>query len=152
VKDFARAGRGVGVVGEANDLAGGLEQEAQRRVVFAPFEVGGGIALGLVFNGGEVFTRAVFLGFDDAHGVAVDEQHVVGGAGVGGVFTHHHADGCAEVELLHVLNDPAGLLQLLVDLLACFGFWCHVCFCLTVGGLFRFSPQTDLLGFAARRR
>jgi hypothetical protein len=47
VEDFARTRRGVGVVGEADDLARGFEQEAQRGVVFAPFEVGGGVALGL---------------------------------------------------------------------------------------------------------
>jgi hypothetical protein len=92
MEDFARTRRGVGVVGEADDLAGGLEQEAQRRVVLAPFEAGGGVALGLAFDRGEVFASAVLLGLDHAHGVAVDEQHVIGRAGVGGVFAHGDAN------------------------------------------------------------
>lgn len=33
-----------------------------------------------------------------------------------------HANRGAEVELFHILNDPTSLLQLLVDLLAGFGF------------------------------
>ena len=66
--------------------------------------------------------------------MAVDEQHVICRAGVGGVFAHRHTHRCAEVELLHVLYDPARLLQLLVNLLACFGFWCHVSPPLTVSG------------------
>ena len=125
VEELARAGRGVGVVGEADDLAGGFEQEAQRRVALAPFELGRGVAAGLVFNGGEVFTGFVALGLDHAHGFAVDEQHVVGGAGVGGVFAHRHALRGPQVQGFHVLHDPAGLGQLLVDDDARFGFRGH---------------------------
>jgi len=50
VEDFARTRRRVGVVGKADDLARGLEQEAQGRVVFAPLEVGSGVARGLAFR------------------------------------------------------------------------------------------------------
>jgi hypothetical protein len=127
VEDFARARRGVGVVGEADDLAGGLEQEAQRRVVLAPFEVGGGVTLGLSLGGGEVLASAVFLGFDHAHGVAIDEQHVVGRAGVGGVLAHGHAKGRSKVELPSCPARPSRPARAWVDLLPGFGFWRHAC-------------------------
>jgi len=125
VEDLARARRGVGVVGEADDLAGGLEQKAQRRVVLAPFERGGGVARGLRLGHGEVLARRVFLGFDHAAGHAIHKQHIVGGAGVGGVLAHGHARAGGEVELLHVLHHPAGLFEFVVDQLAGFGFGGH---------------------------
>jgi hypothetical protein len=134
VEDLARAWCGIGIFCKANDLTRRLKQEAQRCIVLAPFEVGYGVTLSLGFNNGEVFARAVFLGLDNTHGLAVDEQHIVSRAGIGGVFAYRHTHRCAEVELLHVLNDPARLLQLLVDLLACFSFWCHVSSPLTVSG------------------
>ncbi len=127
VKNFTRAWCGVGTVGKADDLAGGLEQKAQRGAVFAPLERGVGVARGLGLGDGEVFTRAVALGLDHAHGVAIDEQHIVRRAAVGGVFAHGHARRGAQVELLHVLNDPARLLEFLVYVLAGFGFRCHAC-------------------------
>jgi len=123
VEDLARTRHGIGVVSETDDLTRGFEQKAQWGVVLAPFEVGVGVALGLVFGDGEVFARAVFLGFDDPDRIAVDEQHIVRRAAVGGVFAHHDTERGTEVELLHVLNDPAGVFQLLVDLLASFRFW-----------------------------
>ena len=128
MEDFARPRRRVRVVGEADDLARGLEQEAQGRVVLAPFEMGRGVALGLSFRRGQVFARAVLLGFDYACRMAVNEQHVVGRTAVGGIFPHGHTDACRQIELLHVLDDPAGLLQLLVNLLACLGFRRHAAF------------------------
>ena len=115
VEDFAGTRRGVKVVGKADDLAGGLEQETQGCVVLAPFEVGGGVALGLGLNNGEVFTCTVFLGLNHACRIAIYKQHIVGWAGIGGVFTYRDANCCAKVDLFHVLNDPAGLNQLLVD-------------------------------------
>ncbi len=81
----------VAVVGKANDLARRLEQETQRRIVLAPFQAGSGVALGLALYDGDVFTRTVFLGFNDTHGIAIDEQHVIRRAGIGGVFTDRDA-------------------------------------------------------------
>lgn len=123
MEDFTRTRYRVGPIGETNDLPGGLEQKTQRCIVFSPFERGIGVALGLAFDNSDVFASAVFLGLDHPHRLAVDEQHIVGRAAVGGVFAHGNANCCAEVELFIVLNDPAGLFQLLVNLLACLGFW-----------------------------
>jgi hypothetical protein len=49
MEDFARARRRVGVVGEADDLAGGLEQESAAGVLSLRHLRGGGVALGLAF-------------------------------------------------------------------------------------------------------
>ena len=64
VEDFARARRGVGIVSEADDLAGGFEKKAERGVVLSPFQVGVGVALGLAFGDGNILSGAVFLGLN----------------------------------------------------------------------------------------
>jgi hypothetical protein len=63
--------------------------------------------------------RALLLGLDHAHGLAIDEQHVVGWAGVGDQFPYRHPDACVQVDALVVLHHPAGALQHLVDAGAC---------------------------------
>ena len=91
---FAGARRGVAAVGDVDDLAGGLEQKRQRRFVFAPFERGVGVALGLPLVGGDVGAFFVALGLDDdADGDAIDEPHIVSRAGVGRVVTHRGCRG-----------------------------------------------------------
>lgn len=91
----------------------------------APLEVGDGVARGLGLDSGDVLPRCVALGLDDADRLAVDEQHIIGGAAVGGVFPDRDARGCAEVELFHVLHGPARLLQTGIDAAAGPGFWRH---------------------------
>ena len=56
-------------------------------------------------------------GSGDVHrdGLAVDEEHVVGGAGVGGVFADGLALGLVEVDGVLRLNRPARGPQLRVD-------------------------------------
>jgi len=57
----------------------------------------------------------VALGLDHAHGFALDEQHVVCRACIGGVFTHRHANAGTKVQLFGVLDDPTRRLKFLVD-------------------------------------
>jgi len=88
-----------------------------------PFEAGGSVAFGLDFGCGKVFTGAVFLGFNHTASHALHKQHIIGRTGIGGIFAHRHAYTCRLVELLHILNNPAVLFELQIDLLArlCFG-------------------------------
>ena len=116
VEDLAGSRGRVGAVGEADDLARGLEQEAQGGVTLAPLEPGGSVALGLGLGGGQVFAGAVSLGFDHAHRVTGNEQHVIRRPGIGGVLAHRDAQTRRQVELLQILHDPTGFLQPTVDL------------------------------------
>ena len=125
MKDFAGAWCGVAAIGEADELASAFKQKRQRGLVLAPFERGAGVALGLRFVRGEVGALLVALGLDDAHGNAVDKQHVIGRAGVGRVFAHRNPRSRAEVDFFEVLHLPAGLRELVVDAFPGFGFWCH---------------------------
>ena len=125
MEQLARAWRRVAAIGKANHFARGFKQKRQRRAVFAPFEGGAGVALGLALGHRQVGGRVVALGFDHAHGDAVDKQHVVGRAGVGGVLAHRDAAGRAEVERFHALHHPAGLGELVVDFFTGAGFWRH---------------------------
>ena len=125
MEKLARARCRVAAIGEADDLAGGLEQKRQRRAVFAPFEGGAGVALGLALGGDQVGGRIVALGLNHADGSAVDKQHVIRRAAVGRVFAHRHTDARTQIERLQVLQHPAGLRQLRVDGLAGFGLGGH---------------------------
>lgn len=77
----------------------------------SPFVTESDVALGLVFGGREVFTRSVFLSFDRAHGLAVNEQYVISRAAVGGLFAHGDARACRQAALFHILN-RTGILRL----------------------------------------
>jgi hypothetical protein len=87
----------------------------RKGVALAPLEPGG-VALGLGLGGGQVFAGAVALGFDHAHRLTGNEQHVIRRPGIGGVLAYCDAQTRRQVELLQILHDPAGLLQPTVDL------------------------------------
>ena len=125
VEKFTGAGCGVLIVGEADELSRGFKEKTQGRVVCAPFEVGRGVALGLGFVSRDIFAGAVPLGLDDAHGIAFDEQDVVRRSRVRRILAYGNTDPGSEIELLHILHDPAGLFQLLVNNLSSLRFWCH---------------------------
>ena len=84
-----------------------------------------GVALGLVFDHGDVFARFVALGFDHPDRLARHKQQVVGRAGIRGVFTHRHTAGRAQVEAAKVLHHPAGQREFGVDDLPGFCFGRH---------------------------
>ena len=84
-----------------------------------------GVALRLPLGHEKGCAGAVFLGFDDVAGLAIDEQQVISRASAGGVFAHGDAQASRKVVLAVVLNHPASLLELVVDLLAGLGFGCH---------------------------
>jgi hypothetical protein len=122
VEHLARSRQRVEPVGEANHLRRGLEQKAQRLTALAPLEGGVGVALGLHFVLGQALALFVALGLDHPDRLAIDDQHVVGRAAVGGVLTHGRAAAGARVEAGLVLHEPAGLGELLVDAGACLVF------------------------------
>ncbi|MNN55951.1 hypothetical protein D3C81_1708570 [compost metagenome] len=94
VEYFSRARRRIGVVCKTDNLAGGLKQKAQRCIVFAPFEAGGCVTLGLAFSDGEVFASAIFFGFNDPHCYAVNKQHVISRPRISRAFTHGYTNTC----------------------------------------------------------
>ena len=112
-EDFTRTRLGVAGIGEVGDDAGGFVAERQRFAVIDSFEPGGGIAFGLRLVGGEALAFFFALGFDDAKRLAVDEEHVIGGAGVGLPFADRDPGAGGEIDLL--LHNPAGGAQLRID-------------------------------------
>jgi len=117
-ENLPRARLGVAGVGKAGDDAGGFVEEGQRLPVVDPFELGGGVAFGLGFVHGEVLTFGFTLGFDDADRLFVDEQDVVGRAGIGLPFAHGDPESGAEIDLALGLHHPAGGAQLRIDTVA----------------------------------
>ena len=47
-----------------------------------------GVAQGLLFGAGDVFSGFIAFSFNDPYRVSIHEQHVVGGASIGVVFAH----------------------------------------------------------------
>ena len=80
-----------------------------------PFQLSGGIILGLVLDGGDVVVEGFLLGLRDADGFFIDEENVVGRSAVGGVFADGLAFPLVEVDGVIVLNGPAGGAKLCVD-------------------------------------
>jgi hypothetical protein len=83
-----------------------------------PFQFGGGVVGGLILDGGEVQAEGFLFGLDDADGVAVDEEGIIGGAGIGGVFAHGLAGAFVGVEGVFILHDPAAGAKLRINLIA----------------------------------
>lgn len=105
---FSRARYRVSVVGKTDNLTCGLKQKAQRRIVFTPFETGGGVALSLAFGDGEVFASVIFFGFDDTHSNAVHEQHVISRPRIGRTLAHGYANTSGQVEsFMYWITQPA---------------------------------------------
>ena len=127
MEQLAGARRGIGAIGEIDDLPGAFVEKTQRCPGLAPFQGGIGIALGLDFVNAEVVTGLVALGLDHADRLSIDEQHVVSGSAVGRVFAHRDAESGAEVRLPGVLHNPTRKFQLAIDLFTRLGFWCHPC-------------------------
>jgi hypothetical protein len=105
-KDRPRAGVGVALVAEVGFDAGRLVGEGQGigPALRDPFHRGG-VAGRLLGDGGE--SGAFFLGFDDAEGLAVDEEDVVGRSAVGLHFPDGDAARGGEIERGDVLDCPA---------------------------------------------
>ena len=123
----ACTGLRVQPVGEAGFHPGGLEHEGQRA---PPRGQAGRQALGVAgalhFHAAE--GSAFFLGFDDAAGLAVDVQQVVGKAVAGfqGKFADGDAGRCPEVGVGHIADVPARCGEQRVNGLAGTGLGRHV--------------------------
>jgi hypothetical protein len=79
--------------------------------VLDPFQLGGGVVGGLVLDGGDVLAEGFLLGLDDADRLAIDEEDVVGGAGVGGVFADGLAGPSLKLDGVFVLNGPSRIFK-----------------------------------------
>jgi len=117
LKDPAAPGPWIKMVAELRHRPGAQVAEGQRAVRNVEL-VGKAlrVLLGLDLHAGE--REALLLGFQDADGLAVDEEEVVDLA-VSLLELHlagRHARSRKDVHLGRVLDDPAGLFELAVDL------------------------------------
>ena len=126
VEHFAGAGFGVAAVGKPGNDACAFVQKGQWLLVVDPFQLGTGIACGLVFYLGDFVAVIFFFGFNHANGFFVHKQHVVGRPNVGLVFTHRKALPGTEIDFFGRLNHPACQLELRIDVVACLLFRCLV--------------------------
>ncbi|MEZ5627473.1 MAG: hypothetical protein R3E34_08105 [Rhodocyclaceae bacterium] len=125
MENLTRTRHRIALVGKAGDAAGGFEEKGQGRRIELPPEPAGCVARGLGLMSGDVLARLIALGFDDANGLAIDEQNVVGRAGIGGVFAHSHAPRGAEVQGTKILHLPSSQGKACVDIGSGFGFGRH---------------------------
>ena len=116
-EDFAVSWLGVAGVGEFGDLSG-AEVEEREGFVVDVFEFGLGVCFELIFVSGHFAAFFRFFCFDDADGFAVYEQYIIGGSDFGGIFSDGDAMCGGQVEGIVILDDPAALLELVVDVIA----------------------------------
>src|ERR1700693_3109634 len=110
-EDLARARLGIAAISEPGDNARALINKGQRFLVIHPFELGGGIATGLLLDGGDLLSPVFGFGFDNADGFLIDEKGIISRPNIGLVFLDGYAATGAEIDLLVALNDPACLLK-----------------------------------------
>ena len=103
----------VASVGETGDHPGAFIHEGQGGAVAQPLEFCGRVTPGLLLNRRDLLAPVFRLGLDHADGFPVDEEHVVGRAGICLIFTDGDAESGAEVDFR--LDLPAGLFQHRVD-------------------------------------
>lgn len=114
----------VEAVGEVGLDTGGFVEERQRAAPGGQaVRQAGGVSRRLTFYSGQ--GGAGLFGFDDACGLAVDVEQVVGEtvARVQGEFTQGDAATGMDVRLVDIEDLPAGQRQQLVDLLPRLLFW-----------------------------
>ena len=116
----------VGIVGEARQLPRRLIRKADAVIDAHILEGAACIAPGLRLDGGNVLPLIVALRFDYANRLAVHEKRIVHRPGAGGILPHRDTGRRHRIDLAHILYDPAGLLQPLVDCLPRFRLGCHV--------------------------
>jgi len=118
------SGIGIESARELSLLAGRLVCERQGKVIMGD-RVGQplGVFLRLRFDAGQGVPLG--LGLDDPDDLSISVQEVVRRTGLERELAHRDAKPRGDVHGLGVLNDPAALPQLLVDLLSSFLFWCH---------------------------
>ena len=115
---FARPRVGIACVGEASDLAGAFVEEWQRLGVRQPFQLGVGVTRGLLFDCREFRPPTVRLGFDDADGLPVCKQDIVGRPNFSLILADSDAKTSVEIESVLVLHMPARLVEPTVDAIA----------------------------------
>jgi hypothetical protein len=125
-KNAAGAGLRVEPIGEMGFYAGGLKQKGQWA---RPGGQAVGQALGVAgrlhFHARE--GGALLLGLDDAAGLAVDVQQIVGKAkaGVEGKLADGHAWGGVDVGIRHAAHMPTRCGEQRINVLTGAGFWRH---------------------------
>ena len=115
----------IGIVGKTGQFAGGLIGKPNGVSHFDPFEGAAGITAGLTFHGGDVLPFLVRFGLYDAHRGAVHKKRIVHWPGTGGKLPHRHTGSCHRIQLAHILQNPAGLRQPLVNGFPRFLLWGH---------------------------
>ena len=106
-EDFSGTGLGISAICESGNDTGTLIEERQGFVVADPFQLGTGIAFGLVFYGGDVFAFAFALGFDNANRFLIYKQHIVCWANICLIFPDRLSLAFIQINLVFVLHTPA---------------------------------------------
>ena len=110
-KDLTRARLGIAAIGKPGNDAGALIDEGQRFLVVNPFELGGGIAAGLLLDCRDLVAQFFGLGLDHADGFFINKESIIRRPNIGLVFLDRDAASCAEIDGLVALNDPTRLRQ-----------------------------------------
>ena len=127
-EDCARTVLNIVIVSKTSQFSSSLINKTNLVDTLDPFESTVYIAVRLTFYCGNIFTGIILFGLDNANRSAINKQSIVNRTGAGGEFTHRNAQSRKEIELLHILDDPSGLLQLLVYSFSGFLLRCHTAF------------------------
>ena len=124
-KDAPRTIFDIVIIRETGQLTSGFVGKANSIYSLHPLEGTIYIAVGLTFHGSDILTGIVFFGLNDADRGAIYEQRIIYWACASGEFTYCNTQPRKEIELLHVLDNPTGLLQFFINHFSGLLLRCH---------------------------
>ena len=103
------------VIGKTNDFVRCFIGKPNGILILYPFEGAVGIAARLHFHVRDMLSGFFALGFDYAHGLTINKKGIIDLTRTGGELTNSHTKRSGEIQPFHVLNHPAGLIQLFIN-------------------------------------
>ena len=102
------------IVCEPGQLVRRFVGKADGCISLDPLEFASGITCGLILHRGDLLSALCPLRLHNAYGGSVDEEGIVHLACAGWKLPHCYAHGREQIQIFHILNDPARSDQLLV--------------------------------------
>ena len=115
----------VFVIGKTSQLSRGFIGKPDAVVCLDPLEGTPGVPAGLRLSSGDIFSFFICLGLHNPDWDAIYKKRIIHRPGAGGKFPHRYAGSSHRIELPHILQNPTGLNESLINCLTRFLFRSH---------------------------
>ncbi|WP_330654678.1 hypothetical protein [Chordicoccus furentiruminis] len=95
---------------KARQGTGGLIGKPDLISVIQIFKCAICVPKGLTFNHSDILGFSIFLCFDNSHGFSSHKKGIVYRPGTRRKFADCDSKSCREIDFVHILNDPSGII------------------------------------------